>query len=283
MQEAVLMIDNEAFSISPEMLRRIEAFTLFDDTFMTVVFDDNPETTEVLLRIILNRDDIIVTKVRTQRRYTDFTSHEAVLDVLAYEKTGSLLNVEVQGESKGASPRRARFILALMDTKSLPKGMDYPDLRDNYLIFITEKDVLGGGLPLYQIERTIVNYENKPFNDGSHIIYVNGAYRAKPGEETELSKLIHDFHCAKPEDMYIPALAKAVHEHKYTERGQRKLSNAMKELIEQETAKERENTTVEYVKKMVENLNLTAEQAMEVLALSAEEQEIIKKRLEESR
>ncbi len=277
------MIDNEAFSISPEMLRRIEAFTLFDDTFMTVVFDDNPETTEVLLRIILNRDDIIVTKVRTQRRYTDFTSHEAVLDVLAYEKTGSLLNVEVQGESKGASPRRARFILALMDTKSLPKGMDYPDLRDNYLIFITEKDVLGGGLPLYQIERTIVNYENKPFNDGSHIIYVNGAYRAKPGEETELSKLIHDFHCAKPEDMYIPALAKAVHEHKYTERGQRKLSNAMKELIEQETAKERENTTVEYVKKMVENLNLTAEQAMEVLALSAEEQEIIKKRLEESR
>ena len=277
------MIDNEAFSISPEMLRRIEAFTLFDDTFMTVVFDDNPETTEVLLRIILNRDDITVTKVRTQRRYTDLTSHEAVLDVLAYEKTGSLLNVEVQGESKGASPRRARFILALMDTKSLPKGMDYPDLRDNYLIFITEKDVLGGGLPLYQIERTIVNYENKPFNDGSHIIYVNGAYRAKPGEETELSKLIHDFHCAKPEDMYIPALAKAVHEHKYTERGQRKLSNAMKELIEQETAKERENTTVEYVKKMVENLNLTAEQAMEVLALSAEEQEIIKKRLEESR
>ena len=72
------MIDNEAFSISPEMLRRIEAFTLFDDTFMTVVFDDNLETTEVLLRIILNRDDITVTKVRTQRRFTDLTSHEAM-------------------------------------------------------------------------------------------------------------------------------------------------------------------------------------------------------------
>lgn len=56
----------------------------------------------------------------------------------------------------------------------------------------------------------------------------------------------------------------------------------MRELIEQETAKERENTTVEYVKRMVENLNLTAEQAIEALALSAEEQEIIKKRLEES-
>ncbi len=277
------MIDNEAFSISPEMLRRIEAFTLFDDTFMTVVFDDNLETTEVLLRIILNRDDITVTKVRTQRRFTDLTSHEAVLDVLAYEKTGSLMNAEVQGESKGASPRRARFILALMDTKSLPKGMDYPDLRDNYLIFITEKDVLDGGLPLYQIERTIINYENKPFNDGSHIIYVNGAYRAKPGEETELSKLIHDFHCAKPEDMYIPALAKAVHEHKYTERGQRKLSNAMKELIEQEVEKEKAALQAANVRNLMETTSWSVDKAMDALLIPAENREEIKKRLEENR
>ena len=277
------MIDNEAFSISPEMMRRIEAFTLFDDTFMTTVFDDNPESTEVLLRIILNRDDITVTEVRTQRRYADLTNLEAVLDVLAYEKNGSLLNVEVQGESKGASPRRARFILALMDTKSLPKGMDYPDLRDNYLIFITEKDVLAGGLPLYQIERTIINYENKPFNDGSHIIYVNGAYRAKPGEETELSKLIHDFHCAKPEDMYIPALAKAVHEHKYTERGQRKLSNAMKELIEQEVEKEKAALQAANVRNLMETTSWSVDKAMDALLIPAENREEIKKRLEENR
>lgn len=276
------MCGNEDFYITPEIKRRIEEFTLFDDTFMTTVFDDNPKITELLLRIILNRDDIVVTDVRTQKHLTNLTLHENNLDILAHEKTGILLTIEVQVDSRGATPRRARFILALIDSKSLPKGMDYPDLRDNYLIFITEKDVLGGGLPLYQIERTIVNYGNKPFNDGSHIIYVNGEYKAKPGEETELSKLIHDFHCARPEDMYIPELAKTVDEHKHTEGGQRKLSNAMRELIEQETAKERENTTVEYVKRMVENLNLTAEQAMKALALSAEEQEIIKKRLEES-
>ena len=162
-------------------------------------------------------------------------------------------------------------------------GMDYPDLRDNYLIFITEKDVLDGGLPLYQIERTIVNYENKPFNDGSHIIYVNGAYRAKPGEETELSKLIHDFHCAKPEDMYIPALAKAVHEHKYTERGQRKLSNAMKELIEQEVEKEKAALQAANVRNLMETTSWSVDKAMDALLIPAENREEIKKRLEENR
>lgn len=125
---------NEDFYITPEIKRRIEEFTLFDDTFMTTVFDDNPKITELLLRIILNRDDIVVTDVRTQKHLTNLTLHENNLDILAYEKTGILLTIEVQVDSRGASPRRARFILALIDSKSLPKGMDYPDLRDNYLI-----------------------------------------------------------------------------------------------------------------------------------------------------
>ena len=116
-----------------------------------------------------------------------------------------------------------------------------------------------------------------------NIIYVNGAYKAKPGEETELSKLIHDFHCAKPEDMYIPALAKAVHEHKYTERGQRKLSNAMKELIEQEVEKEKAALQAANVRNLMVNLDLTAEQAMDALMIPAENREGIKKRLEEIR
>lgn len=79
--------------------------------------------------------------------------------------------------------------------------------------------------------------------------------------------------------MNIPELAKAVHEYKYTERGQRKLSNAMKELIEQEN----EKTTVKHVKNLMETTNWTLEQAMDALMIPAENREEIKKRLEENR
>ena len=185
----------------------------------------------------------------------------------------------MQGDSRGASPQRARFILALMDSRSLIKRMDYPGLKDNYLIFITETDVLGDGLPIYTIERTITNNGYKLFGDGSHIIYVNGTYQPKPGEETELSNLIHDFHCAKPEDMVIPELAKTVNEHKHTERGQRKLSNAMKELIEQEVIKEKLSQRIEDVKNIMQSTNWTAEQVMDAMQLSADERIEITKRL----
>lgn len=49
-----------------EMLEQIENFRLMDDDFMSRVFDDNNECTELVLRIILEKDDLIVKKVRAQ-------------------------------------------------------------------------------------------------------------------------------------------------------------------------------------------------------------------------
>ena len=44
------------------------------------------------------------------------------------------------------------------------------------VVFITENDVMGKGKPLYQIERCILETGER-FEDGTHILYVNGAYR----------------------------------------------------------------------------------------------------------
>ena len=57
---------------------------------------------------------------------------------------------------------------------TIQPGENFNDLPETYVIFITENDVIGMGEPLYMIERRIVNID-KPLNDGSHIIYVNGA------------------------------------------------------------------------------------------------------------
>ena len=48
-------MDNER--LHQEDLQRIRAFRLFDDDFMNACFDDNIEGTELILRIILGRDD----------------------------------------------------------------------------------------------------------------------------------------------------------------------------------------------------------------------------------
>ena len=39
-------------------LKSIDDFRMFDDTFMSAVFDGKTEETQFLIRVILNRDDI---------------------------------------------------------------------------------------------------------------------------------------------------------------------------------------------------------------------------------
>ncbi len=48
-----------------EILNIIENFRLMDDTFMSKVFEDKA-CAELLLRVILNRDDLTVVKVVSQ-------------------------------------------------------------------------------------------------------------------------------------------------------------------------------------------------------------------------
>ena len=48
--------------------------------------------------------------------------------------------------------------------------------KDSYVIFIYKRDKFQEGLPLYHIDR-YVRETGKLFEDGSHIIYVNGNYK----------------------------------------------------------------------------------------------------------
>ncbi len=68
------------------------------------------------------------------------------------------------------------------------------------------------GLPLYTIERHICE-NGKDFEDGSHIIYVNGQY---DGDDA-IGKLMHDFRCKQARDMHYPELAKSVRHFKEEE------------------------------------------------------------------
>ena len=52
-----------------EALEAIWKLSLMDDNLMTLVFDRNIEATELLLNVILERDDLNVIEVVGQREY----------------------------------------------------------------------------------------------------------------------------------------------------------------------------------------------------------------------
>ena len=172
--DAGLLIDEAERELQhQEDLQRIRGFRMIDDDFMNVVFDDNVEGTELLLRIILDNPTINVNSVKTQRVMKNLLGRDVWLDIDANDDTGKEYNIEIQRADKGAERKRARYHSSIKDAHLLKAGDDFSKLPESYVIFITENDVMKGGLPIYFIERVITN-TGEPFNDGEHIIYVNG-------------------------------------------------------------------------------------------------------------
>ena len=156
-----------------EDLQRIRGFRLIDDDFMNACFEGNIEGTELVLRIILNKPDLSVKSVNTQKVMKNLQGRDIWLDIDATDSDDNELDIEIQRSDKGADRKRARYHSSILDAHLLKPNEDFKDLPETYVIFITENDVIGGNLPIYTIERQITNM-GQPFNDGEHIIYVQG-------------------------------------------------------------------------------------------------------------
>ena len=151
-----------------EDLQRLRGFRLLDDDFMTKVFEDE-DCAGFLLKIILNRDDLTVKRSNSQYTIKNLQGRSVRLDILAVDKQNRVYNIEIQRNDKGAGIKRARYNSGLLDANVTEPGEEYDALNETYVIFITERDVLGDGLPIYHIDRTI-RETGKLFGDESHII-----------------------------------------------------------------------------------------------------------------
>lgn len=211
-----------------EDLQRLRAFRLLDDDFFTKCFDGNTECIQLVLRIVLDKPDLSVVDVRTQVFVENLLNRSVRLDVLATDQVGRKFNIEIQRADKGAGRRRARYNSSMMDANLLKKGEDFESLSETFVVFITENDVIGKGRPVYPIERCFIDTGEK-FEDGSHILYVNGAYR----DETPIGKLMHDFACTDPSDMYYPVLAERARFFKESEEGIAVMCKAMEDMRKQ--------------------------------------------------
>ena len=239
-----------------EDLQRLRGLRLIDDDFMNACFDGYTDGAELLLRIILNKPDIRVKSVKTQRRMKNLLGRDICLDIDADDETGKEYNVEVQRADKGADRKRARYHSSILDAHLLQPGDDFSDLPETFVIFITENDVIGDGLPLYTIDRQITN-TGKSFDDGEHIIYVNGADK---DASTELGKLMHDFFCTDPDDMNYKELADKVRYFKENEEGVATMCKVMEDMRNESAKTAVEKRNIEIALDMIRDGKLSLEQ-----------------------
>ncbi len=215
----------------PEYLAEIARFRLMDDDFMSKCLENAPECIELILRIILGKKDLKVVKSQTEYPIKNLQGRGVRFDVFARDSEGREYDIEIQRANDGAEPRRARYNSALMDANALKSGEDVDKLRDTYVIFITENDVMGEGQDAYSYLR-MEERSGKRLYDGTHIIYVNGATRS----ESDIGKLMHDFLCRNAAEMHFDILKRQVSQFKNSEEGRLTMCEAVERIAERREA-----------------------------------------------
>ena len=198
---------------SKRVLDIVKNYTLLNDDFMKIVFADK-ECTQLMLQIILEKRDLEVITVKSEYTVNNLHGRGVRFDVYAKDSKGIQYDIEVQRSDKGANRKRARYNSSMLDANITEPGDDYEQLKETYVIFITENDVIGNGLPIYHVDR-VIKETGELFNDKAHIIYVNSEIT----DETELGRLMYDFRCKNADEMKNKLLSEKVKMLKETDEG----------------------------------------------------------------
>ena len=245
--------------LSLEIRQEIAKLTLMNNAFMNLALENNFPCVEEILRVILGKSDLVVKKAQTQRMFQGF-SRSIYLDVFAEDSNGTFYNIEIQQANEGADTHRARFHAAMIDAHALKASQDFKELPEVYVIFITLNDVLELNQTIYTIHKYIDGTSER-FNDGSHIIYINGAAR---DDGTDVWKLIHDLRCPNADEMYFPNLAERVKFFKEDEAGMIQVSTYFEEreakAVEKAVEKAEKKKTESFALKCLELGKMTLEE-----------------------
>lgn len=121
----------------------------------------------------------------------------------------------------------------------------------------------GAGKAIYSINRTIAEI-GKHFNDRQHILYVNASYKGTD----DIGKLMHDFLCSDPDEMYTELMAERAKYLKSDPKGVQMMCKAMEDMRDEIEVR----TMVVAIKNIMESFKITAQQAMDALKIPAAEQ-----------
>lgn len=254
-----------------EDLQRLRDLRPMDDDFMRCLFKDNIPLAEFVLRIIIDKQDLTIIGCETQKDMKRLAGARSIcLDAYGTDAARKRYDMEIQRQEKGADPHRARYHSSVMDVENLHSGQEFKELPDTYTIFITEKDFYGKGEPVYPIER-INLATGKPFEDGEHILYVNGEYRG----ETKLGKLMHDFNCTQASDMNYKLMAERNRYLKENPKGVSEMCRIMEDMrnesLKEGIKKGRKDGMKEAALRMLAAGKYVLEEIADISGLSLEE------------
>ncbi|WP_333562914.1 PD-(D/E)XK nuclease family transposase [Hungatella effluvii] len=247
-----------------EKRKKVSFFHLTSDIFFSKVMEDLQACQEVIQ--ILTEQKLTVKKVKTQYSIRNMENRSVILDILAEDEAGRIVNVEMHPKEDEDHVRRVRYHLSSIDMSFLEKGTSYDTIPEVYLIYITERDFIGENRGINEVER-IIKRSGKRIDNGVHELYVNFSGKIENAEQKELLSYMVNSDSNYKTDTF-PNLVKRVKLFKEKKEG----INIMCDIIDRERAEGRAEGKAEVIaliRRKYQKQN-TPEQAAEALELEIE-------------
>ena len=208
----------------------IRNLTLMDDVFMRTVMRDI-RCAEYVLRIILERSDLVLDAGFPEIDMPNLSGRSLIMDFVGKsirERTN--YNMEVQKRKERASPQFSLYCYSMLSSHTLEKGYQFNSEEEKYVIvIIVDGDPLGLNLPV--AHNSLHNEETGvKIDEGLVIIYVDAT---KVNKDTEVGRLMKDFHQKNAEDMEDSVLKEAVQHYKETEEGIKYMTETLQEYFKE--------------------------------------------------
>lgn len=212
-----------------ELQQYMEDFTAMSEFGLQAFLSGQPELAELAAGILMHGELDPGERVAVDSIETDYAMPYGVL------RPGVTITGHLRGGRKepkivvrlvagDMSPHELHFQSSLLDASLLGPGFDESALPDAYLISVAgrgpcsdEEDAVHH---LVWRDETESGKGIVELDMGNYILLVNADWRGPDA----LGDLMHDFHCANPEEMYIRQMAERMRYLKDTEDGRKELA-----------------------------------------------------------
>ncbi len=131
-------------------MKRYEDLTITDNFMFAKVFSNEDVAKDFLQDVLKIKIEKI--SVVHEASLEEDPFHKGVrFDVLVHDKDRSF-DIEMQMRDTHELAKRARYYQSICDMDALARGVDYDELREQYILFLCPEDVFGACKPIYRFQ-----------------------------------------------------------------------------------------------------------------------------------
>lgn len=238
------------------------------DDFMFGEIMSREKIAKLFLESLLNKKIARIEYIGKQETIEDSAAaHGVRLDVYLQDDAHTMYNIEIQTVNKYDLERRTRYYQQKIDARTLRKGEHYRDLPDSYIIFVCTFDYFKLGFAVYEKQSSLKNRPDIEFNDGSHVFILNSRFTVNntslPIEEFLKFLQTNDSDAPYQSELTREVVSAVDEVRNDTTREGIYMTLAMKMDESREEGRKEERLLA--LKKMMKNLGLSAEKAMDAM------------------